>query len=91
MDEKGREEVELVAEVIVQRFFAHYLDEVFPEQLSRLIGAHNSDVAAHAKQITGAVKAESSRVRLWIVGLIFTGGVGGGVGLARMVSVLTGG
>ncbi len=82
--------MELVAEVTVQRFFTHYLEEVFPEQLTAAITAHNKDVTAHAPQIRVAVKAESSRIRLWIVGLIFAGGLGGGIGIAKAVAVLVG-
>ena len=77
--------MELVAEVTVQRFFNHYLEEVFPEQLERAITAHNQDVTAHVQQIREAVKTESTRVKLWLVGVIFAGGVGGGVGLAKAI------
>jgi len=90
MDDKDYKKVELIAEVTVQRFFTHYLEEVFPEQLEKAITAHNKDVTAHAEQIKGAVKAESSRIRLWLFGLIFTGGIGGGVGIARVVAAIGG-
>lgn len=84
MDEKDCKKVELVAEITVRRFFDHYLNEVFPEQLTATITAHNSDVTAHAQQIKDAVTAESSRVKLWLLGLIFTGGFGGGLGIAKL-------
>ena len=90
MDDKDYKKVELVAEVTVQRFFTHYLEEVFPEQLEKTITAHNQDITAHVEQIKSAVKAESSRIRLWLVGLIFTGGVGGGVGIAKVVAIIVG-
>lgn len=79
----NQDEMELVAEVTVQRFFNHYLNEVFPEQLEAAITAHNKDVTAHSQQILVAVKAESTRLKLWLVGVIFAGGVGGGVGIAK--------
>ncbi len=82
------DKMKLIAEVTVRRFFAHYLEEVLPEQLEVIITAHNKDVTAHAVQIKDAVKAESSRVRLWLYGIVLTGGVGGGVGIAKIVSLL---
>ncbi len=87
-DQDGRK-MELVAEVTVQRFFTHYLEEVFPQQLQAAITAHNRDVTAHKQQIQDVVRAESSRVKLWILSLIFAGGIGGGVGLARVLGFLT--
>ena len=91
MDERDCKKVELVAEVTVRRFFDHYLDEIFPEQLKRTIVAHNQDVTAHSEQIKIAVKAESSRLKLWVLGLIFAGGIGGGVGIARAAAFFLGG
>jgi hypothetical protein len=90
MDEKDSKKVELIAEVTVQRFFTHYLEEVFPEQLAAMISAHNKDVTAHAQQIQIAVRAESSRVKLWLISLIFAGGIGGGVGIAKAVTFFAG-
>ena len=84
------EKTKLVARVEVQDYFNHYLEEVFPEQLERSITAHNLDVTAHSVQIKTAIKAESSRVRLWIVGLIFAGGFGGGVGVSKALAFFMG-
>ncbi len=81
--------VELIAEVTVRRFFTHYLEEVFPEQLTAAITAHNRDLTAHAQQIQEAIIAESSQTKLWLIGLIFAGGLGGGVGLVRILGFLT--
>ena len=72
-------------ELTVRRFFTHYLEVVFPEQLEAAITGHNKDVTAHTQQIRAAVKNESMRLRLWVYGLIFTGGLGGGLGLARFL------
>lgn len=90
MDEKDCKKIELVAEVTVRRFFTHYLEEVFPKQLTIAITAHNKDVTAHAPQIHDAIKAESSQIKLWIIGLIFAGGVGGGVGIREAIAFLIG-
>ena len=85
MNGENCEKMKLIAEVTVQRFFDHYLEEVFPKQLEQLIAAHNRDVTAHTRQIQGAVRAESSRVKLWLMGVIFTGGLGGGIGIAKFL------
>ncbi len=83
MTEREYKEMELIAKVSVQEFFSHYLNEVFPEQLAAAITAHNKDVTAHVRQIKIAVQAESSRFKLWLAGLLLTGGFGGGIGIAK--------
>lgn len=88
MDDK---QVALIAEVTVRRYFDHYLEHVWPKQLLTAITAHNRDVTAHVQQIRVAVKAESSRLKLWLFGLIFTGGIGSGVGIVKAVTFLTSG
>jgi len=90
MDEKDRKEMELIAEIRVRRFFTHYLEEIFPRQLTATIAAHNVDVTAHHRQIQEAIKTESIRLRLWLIGMVFVGGLGGGVGIAKAVAFLTG-
>ena len=90
MDGNDCRKMELIAEVTVQRFFTHYLEKVFPEQLEKAITAHNHDVTAHTRQIRGAIRAESSRVRLWLIGLVLTGGIGSGVGIAKAITFFTG-
>ena len=76
------------AELVVRRFFQHYMDEVWPEQLETVITAHNKDVTAHAPQIKAAVTAESSHIKLWLVGLVFTVGAGSGVGVTRLIAAI---
>lgn len=82
----AKTEMETTAELVVRRFFDHYLDEVFPEQLAQMITAHNNDVNAHTRQIRDAVHAESTRLKLWVYGLIFASGVGGGAGLVKLLT-----
>lgn len=82
--------MEMVAELTVQRFFDHYLEEVFPKQLSATILAHNQDVTAHAPQIKGAVETAAARLKLWVYGLMFGGGVGAGAGITAVVNALSG-
>ena len=79
-------EMKVIAELVVRQFFDHWL-EVFPEQLAAALAAHNNDVEAHKTQINSAVKAESSRVKIWLMSLIFTSGFGIGVGLWRLIGV----
>ncbi len=83
-------EMELIAEIEVRRFFDIFLNEVFPQQLEAVVTAHNRDVTAHAPQIKAAIKAESSRIKLWVYGLIFAAGAGGGVGVAKAFGFLVG-
>ncbi len=90
MNHEDCDKTRLIAKVEIQDYFNHYLEEVFPEQLERSITAHNLDVTAHSIQIKTAIKAESARVRLWIVGLIFAGGLGGGVGVSKAIAYFVG-
>jgi len=86
MTPEERREMEAVAELTVQRFFNHYLTEVWPEQLAMSITAHNSDVSAHAPQIKSAVSAATDKLKVWTLGLVFSGGVAGGATLAKLLS-----
>jgi hypothetical protein len=36
-----------VAEVMVNRYFDHYLTDVFPQQMELLLKTHNADEGAH--------------------------------------------
>ena len=88
MEEKR---VEMIAEITVRRYFDHYLEEVWPEQLTTAITAHNKDITAHVQQIQIAIKAESSHRKLWLIGLVLAVGAGGGVGVAKVVAAIIGG
>ncbi len=90
MNHEECEKTRLIAKVEVQDYFNHYLEEVFPEQLERSITAHNLDVTAHSVQIKTAIKAESSRIRLWLFSLIFAGGLGGGIGVREAIAYFVG-
>ena len=37
-----------IADLAVNRYFDHYLSDVFPEQLGRMFSSHNQDAEAHA-------------------------------------------
>lgn len=89
-ESKNCKKMELIADATVQKFFNHYLTEIFPEQLAKVIAAHNCDVTAHAEQISAKVEVAVGRLKLWIIALIFAGGVGGGVGLSRVLAAFVG-
>ncbi len=74
----------------VRKFFNHYLHEVFPSQLEQAITAHNRDVSAHKIQIGVAVRTESQRLRLWIIGIALVTGLGGGAGLMKLFTSFAG-
>jgi len=76
---------EKTAELVVRRFFTHYLIEIFPKQLAEVIAAHNCDINAHSEQISAQVKIAVGQLKLWVIGLVFAGGIGGGVGLAKFL------
>ena len=90
MNHEDCEKTKLIAKDEVRSYFDHYLEEVFPEQLEKAITSHNLDVTAHSVQIKTAIKAESARIQLWIVGLIFIGGLGGGVGVSKAIAYFVG-
>lgn len=83
------EKMKMVAKLEVRQFFDHYLQEVFPVQLTAAITAHNQDVTAHAPQIKGAVETATVRLKLWVYGLMFGGGCGVGAGITAVVSALS--
>jgi hypothetical protein len=74
-----------VAELEVRRYFDHYLLAVFPVQIKAVIEQHNSSKESH-----GAVERRFNKV-LWIAtGLASAGGLGAGVGLKQLVSLVAG-
>jgi hypothetical protein len=57
-----------IAEVQVNRYFDHYLSEVFPQQIERIMNAHNQDAEAHEPRIAPLVKAKRRVDRMiWMV------------------------
>lgn len=68
----------------IQKYFNHYLYNVFPKQLQEAIGNHNQNVEAHREQIKNALALASLKLKLWVVGSVFAGGVGSGVGLLKL-------
>ena len=87
MNDDDCKKVEMIAEIKVRRFFDHYLNVIFPKQLTAMITAHNLDVTAHSQQIKEAVRTESLRTRLLMLGMIFIGGLGGGLGISKVIGL----
>lgn len=66
------EQVKQIAELEVRRYFDHYQNEVFPEQLKTIINTHDSDDAAH-----GAVEKRIDRAVWVMIGVAMaSGGMG---------------
>ena len=56
-----RQQMMDIAELAINRYFDHYLTEIFPEQMDRLMQSHNSDGGAHPSQFA-TLAATSSKV-----------------------------
>ena len=78
-DDDQRREVSDISELAIRRYFDHFLSEVLP----RFFESHNSDCKAH-----GGVSTHFERFKWLLVGLSFGVGVGGGIGLTKLVSLL---
>ena len=52
----------------INRYFDHYLTDVFPRQMDRMFASHNRDVEAHPVQFTTIVKTKRRVDRvLWMI------------------------
>ena len=71
-------------ELGVRRYFDHYLAKILPVQLEQMFIAHDHDFKAHS----GIVK-KFERFKWALIGLSFGGGVGGGIGLTKLLTFLT--
>ena len=68
-----------IAELEVNRYFDHYLTEVFPKQVDRLFAAHNTDATAHPTLVPTHVESCKwgklfTKARLLIAGVCLAGG-----------------
>ena len=79
LSDDQRAEVGDISELAVRRYFDHFLAEVLP----RFFQSHNTDEQAH-----GSVRSRFERFKWMLVGLSFGVGVGGGVGITKLVSLL---
>lgn len=71
------------AELVVRRYFDHFLNEVFPTQLAAAITSHDKDSDAHS----GVVK-KVDRFQYLLTGFAAAGGFGGGVAATKLLGLL---
>lgn len=76
--------IEDKVELGVRRYFDHYLESILPQQLELMFTAHDENCTAHS----GIVK-RFERFKWLIVGASFGGGLGGGVGIAKLLSLVS--
>lgn len=73
-----RKEVKELAELEVRRYFDHYLERVFPQQVKAFIKEHNLDPKAH-----GGVERRFSKLT-WV--MLGAAAVGGG-GITKLITI----
>ena len=71
--------VEIMIELGVRRYFDHYLEEVFPQQMQ----AHDQNCGAH-----GGIVKRFERFKWALIGLAAGGGISGGYGLSKLLALL---
>lgn len=80
-----REQVEETAELTVRRYFDHYLEKTFPDQLRQVVRLHDESRKAH-----GSIVDKFNKFRWILLGIASVGGFGGGVGISRLVHLISG-
>lgn len=71
LSQSQRDEAEKIADAAVQRYFNHYLLEVFPGQVAAMLGHHDTNVHAHS----GIVR-QFSRAKYLVIGAALACGAG---------------
>jgi len=81
LDNEQRREVDQAAELVVRRYFDHYLEHILPQQME----SHNRDLTAH-----NGIRQRVERQRLWIILIAVAafGGTAGGGLVARFLPQL---
>jgi hypothetical protein len=78
-----------IAELQVNKYFDHYLTDVFPDQMIRMFGNHNQDAEAHNPRFVVHLKTCPTQQRLNKVMWTLAGGSAVvGFGLAIVVRYL---
>ena len=77
------EKIKMMVELGVRRYFDHYLLEVFPDQIHRVIEAHDRDSSAH-----GGISEKFLRFKWTLIGFVFGTGALAGTGLTALVRFL---
>jgi len=83
LSDDQRREVTTIAKLTVHEYFDFYLTDVFPKSIQTVLDAHDHNCAAH-----GSVTKRFERFKWPIIGLAFGSGIGGGIGLSRLLSLL---
>lgn len=86
LTEQEIQRIKELAELETRRYFDHYLESVFPEQVERFIDAHNECQEAH-----GGVEKKVSRTLWMLAGAAAVGGAGVGFGVKAIVAAIVGG
>lgn len=85
LSDDQRQEVVTIAKLTVHEYFDHYLANVFPQSIQTVIDAHDHNCAAH-----GSVTKRFERFKWLLVGLAFGSGIGGGIGLTKLITMIAG-
>lgn len=64
MNTVERQQVLDLVDLQINRYFDHYLTDVFPAQLDRMFAAHNTDTEAHGTHFK-VLSATAARVNRW--------------------------
>lgn len=82
LSDDQRQEVTTIAKLTVHEYFDHYLEEVFPKSITTILDAHDHNCAAH-----NSVAKRFGQLKWLLTGLAFGGGIGGGVGLSKLLAL----
>lgn len=85
LNDDQRQEVITIAKLTVHEYFDHYLEKVFPKSIQTVMDAHDHNCAAH-----NSVAKRFDRFKWLLVGLAFGSGIGGGIGIAKLIPLLAG-
>lgn len=67
----------------IELFFGHFLQHTLPEVLEQTLAGHNDSCTAH-----GGVAKKLDRFKWAIIGAVMVGGLGGGVGLSKLLALI---
>ena len=83
-------EVQQIADLATRKYFDHYLTDVWPIQQQALREYILTNIAAHdlAKEAHGSVERRFSRLLWMLMGVAAAGGAGG-VGVTKLLSLVT--
>ena len=85
LSDDQKQDVVTIAKLTVHEYFDHYLAEVFPKSIQAVMDAHDHNCEAH-----GSVTKRFERFKWLFVGLAFGSGIGGGIGLTKLITMIAG-